>query len=158
MKGKNIDEASEIKNTEIATHLALPPVKIHCSVLAEDAIKAAIADFKGKNKNDYYYRQRTFSNEKTGYYEKFKTSRFKKVGINTKGCSGLSYTLEYVDKIDNGDEVFQFEDIKIFVDPKSSLFLIGTQVDYVEGELESGFKFINPNEKGRCGCGESFHI
>ncbi len=50
VKGKNIDEASEIKNTEIATHLALPPVKIHCSVLAEDAIKAAIADFKGKNK------------------------------------------------------------------------------------------------------------
>ena len=50
VKGKNIDEASEITNTEIATHLALPPVKIHCSVLAEDAIKAAIADFKGKNK------------------------------------------------------------------------------------------------------------
>ena len=68
------------------------------------------------------------------------------------------HKLTYVDKIDMGDEVFQFDDLKIFVDPKSSLFLIGTQVDYVEGELESGFKFINPNEKGRCGCGESFHI
>ena len=81
-----------------------------------------------------------------------------KVGINTKGCSGLSYTLEFVDQIDIKDEVFQFDDIKIFIDPKSSLFLLGTEVDYVEGELESGFRFVNPNEKGRCGCGESFHV
>ena len=81
-----------------------------------------------------------------------------KVGINTKGWSGLSYTLQYVDQIDVKDEVFQFDDIKIFIDPKSSLFLIGTEVDYVEGELESGFRFVNPNEKGRCGCGESFHV
>ena len=75
-----------------------------------------------------------------------------------KGCSGLSYTLQYVDIVDDNDEIFEFDNIKIFVDPKSSLFLIGTQMDYVEGELESGFKFINPNEKGRCGCGESFHV
>ena len=83
---------------------------------------------------------------------------YKKVNINTKGCSGLSYALEYVDEIDSKDEMLKFDDIKIFVDPKASLFLIGTQVDYIESELESGFKFINPNEKGRCGCGESFHV
>ena len=64
----------------------------------------------------------------------------------------MSYTLEYVDNVDTNDEVFEFDNIKIFVDPKSSLFLIGTQMDYIEGELESGFKFVNPNEKGRCGC------
>ena len=65
---------------------------------------------------------------------------------------------EYVDEIDSKDEMLKFDDIKIFVDPKASLFLIGTEVDYIESELESGFKFINPNEKGRCGCGESFHV
>ncbi len=81
-----------------------------------------------------------------------------KLDIETKGCSGLTYKLEYVDKPSALDEVVDVEGIKIFVDPKASLFLIGTQMDYEEGELESGFKFINPNEKGRCGCGESFHV
>ena len=73
-------------------------------------------------------------------------------------CSGLTYKLEYVDKPSVEDEVVDIEDIKIFVNPKASLFLIGTQMDYQEGTLESGFRFINPNEKGRCGCGESFHV
>ena len=81
-----------------------------------------------------------------------------KVGISTKGCSGLSYTMQFVDKIDNNDEILTFDNVKIFIDKKASLFLIGTEMDYVKGELESGFKFINPNEKGRCGCGESFHV
>ena len=82
-----------------------------------------------------------------------------KLDIETKGCSGLTYKLEYVDNPLEEDEVVKVdEDIKIFVNPKASLFLIGTQMDYQEGELESGFKFTNPNEKGRCGCGESFHV
>ena len=81
-----------------------------------------------------------------------------KLDIKTKGCSGLTYKLEYVDTPSKEDEVVDFNDIKIYVNPKASLFLIGTQMDYQEGELESGFKFINPNEKGRCGCGESFHV
>ena len=79
-----------------------------------------------------------------------------KVGINTKGCSGLSYTMEFVDQIDDSDEMIVIDDVKIFIDKKASLFLIGTEMDYEKGELESGFKFIDPNEKGRCGCGESF--
>ena len=81
-----------------------------------------------------------------------------KVGINTKGCSGLSYTMEFVDQIDDSDEMIVIDDVKIFIDKKASLFLIGTEMDYEKGELESGFKFINPNEKGRCGCGESFAV
>ena len=82
-----------------------------------------------------------------------------KLDIETKGCSGLTYKLEYDDNPLEEDEVVDVDkDIKIFVNPKASLFLIGTQMDYQESELESGFKFTNPNEKGRCGCGESFHV
>ena len=81
-----------------------------------------------------------------------------RIGISTKGCSGLSYTLEFVDNIDSNDEKISSHDIDIYVDPKATLFLIGTKMDYVEDDLQSGFQFSNPNEKGRCGCGESFHV
>ena len=81
-----------------------------------------------------------------------------KLSIETKGCSGLSYNLEYVDVPNQDDEILKIEDINIYIDPKASLFLIGTQMDYEVSVLESGFKFTNPNEKGRCGCGESFHV
>ena len=81
-----------------------------------------------------------------------------RIGICTKGCSGLSYTLEFVDKIDINDEKISINGISIFIDPKATLFLIGTKMDYVEDDLQSGFQFSNPNEKGRCGCGESFHV
>ncbi len=81
-----------------------------------------------------------------------------KLGIETKGCSGLSYNMEFVDQPTEGDELITINDINIYIDPKATLFLLGTVMDYEEGVLESGFKFINPNEKGRCGCGESFHV
>jgi iron-sulfur cluster assembly protein len=81
-----------------------------------------------------------------------------RIGVRTKGCSGLSYTLEFADKQEPMDEVIDAEGIKLLVDPKASLFLIGTEMDYEEEKLKSGFVFRNPNEKGRCGCGESFHV
>jgi len=81
-----------------------------------------------------------------------------KIGLRTKGCSGLAYTLEYVEEQGAYDEVIEVDNIKVLIDPKAVLFLLGTEMDYKEEKIQSGFVFTNPNEKGRCGCGESFHV
>jgi iron-sulfur cluster assembly protein len=81
-----------------------------------------------------------------------------RVGIRTRGCSGLSYTIEYADEVSKFDDVVEKDGVKILIDPKAVMFLIGTEMDYVEEQLKSGFVFRNPNEKGRCGCGDSFHV
>ena len=81
-----------------------------------------------------------------------------KIGVRSKGCSGLSYTVEYADNIEKFDEVVDAGEYKVLIDPKAVIFLIGTERDYVQEKLKSGFTFRNPNEKGRCGCGESFHV
>lgn len=81
-----------------------------------------------------------------------------RVSLKTKGCSGLAYKLEYVDVERAGDEMVEDQGIKLFIDPKAILFLVGTTMDYVDDPIAPGFQFKNPNEKGRCGCGESFHV
>jgi iron-sulfur cluster assembly protein len=81
-----------------------------------------------------------------------------KIGVRTRGCSGLSYTIEYADEISKFDEVVEDKGVRIVIDPKAVMFLIGTQMDFVEEKFKSGFVFNNPNEKGRCGCGESFNV
>lgn len=81
-----------------------------------------------------------------------------RISVNTKGCSGLAYDMSWVDGPGPGDEVVSDKGVTVLVDRKATLFLIGTTMDYQVQALSSGFTFVNPNEKGRCGCGESFHV
>ena len=81
-----------------------------------------------------------------------------RIGVRSKGCSGMSYTLEFAESQQPMDEIVDTQGVKLLIDAKASLFLIGTEMDYEEEKLKSGFVFRNPNEKGRCGCGESFHV
>ena len=81
-----------------------------------------------------------------------------RIDVSTKGCSGMSYRMDWVPQPGPGDEVVTDRGLTVLVDRKASLFLIGTMMDYQTKDLSSGFTFVNPNEKGRCGCGESFHV
>ena len=81
-----------------------------------------------------------------------------RVGIDEKGCSGLAYKIEYADAQEPLDEVIADKGVTVFVDSRAIMFLIGSEMDYVANSLQSGFVFNNPNAKGSCGCGESFHV
>ncbi len=91
-------------------------------------------------------------------YEKGEQGKLLRIGVSTKGCSGLSYDMSWTDEPAATDEIVTDKGLTVLVDRKASLFLIGTVMDYEVKKLQSGFTFVNPNEKGRCGCGESFHV
>ena len=94
--------------------------------------------------------------------QQFLDNRGKGIGmrlaVKTTGCSGLAYVIEFVDKLQEGDEVFETKGVKVVVDKKSLVFLDGTEVDFAKIGLNEGFQFKNPNAKDACGCGESFTV
>ena len=81
-----------------------------------------------------------------------------RLGVKTTGCSGLAYKLEFADEPKPEDNVFETNGVRVLIDPKSLAYLDGTELDFVREGLNEGFKFNNPNEKDRCGCGESFNV
>ncbi len=94
--------------------------------------------------------------------EKFLASRGKgiglRLGVKTTGCSGMAYTLEFVDELNEEDTSFESNGVTVIVDPKSLAYIDGTELDFVKEGLNEGFQFNNPNVKDECGCGESFTV
>ena len=81
-----------------------------------------------------------------------------RVGVKSGGCAGMSYVMEYTKKVNPNDEAIEEKGVKVFVDASAVMYLLGTEMDYKNGEFSSSFVFKNPNETERCGCGESFKI
>jgi iron-sulfur cluster assembly protein len=81
-----------------------------------------------------------------------------RLGVKTTGCSGMAYTIEFADQVEDEDQIFEDKGVKVIINPKSMVYLSGTELDFTREGLNEGFKFTNPNEKDRCGCGESFSV
>lgn len=81
-----------------------------------------------------------------------------RLGVKTTGCSGMAYVLEFVDELNEDDQVFEDHGVKVIIDAKSLVYLDGTELDYKKEGLNEGFEFNNPNTKSECGCGESFNV
>ena len=104
----------------------------------------------------------TLSETAANRVQKFLAQRGKgiglRLGVRTSGCSGMAYTLEFVDESQPEDMTFESHGVTVIIDPKSLAFLDGTELDFVREGLNEGFKFNNPNVKDTCGCGESFNV
>ena len=104
----------------------------------------------------------TLSERAAQRVQKFLAQRGKgiglRLGVRTSGCSGMAYTIEFVDESTAEDLAFESHGVKMIIDPKSLTFLDGTELDFVREGLNEGFKFNNPNVKNTCGCGESFNV
>jgi iron-sulfur cluster assembly protein len=104
----------------------------------------------------------TLTEKAASHVQSYMTKRGKgvglRVGVRTSGCSGLAYKLEFADAVNPDDHEFESHGVKVVVDPKSLPYLEGTQLDFTREGLNEGFKFLNPNVKDECGCGESFNV
>jgi iron-sulfur cluster assembly protein len=81
-----------------------------------------------------------------------------RLAVRTNGCSGMAYAVEFADRLEEGDRIFEDKGVRVVVNAKSLVYLDGAQLDFAREGLNEGFRFNNPNEKGRCGCGESFSV
>jgi iron-sulfur cluster assembly protein len=81
-----------------------------------------------------------------------------RVGVRTAGCSGLTYTIDFANEIRAEDQVIEVDGVRLVIDPQAVMYLVGAEMDFVEDRLGASFQFRNPNESGRCGCGESFTV
>ena len=81
-----------------------------------------------------------------------------RLAVKTTGCSGMAYVMEFADQVEDDDVVFEDQGVKVLINPKSLVYLDGTELDYAKEGLNEGFKFNNPNVKDMCGCGESFNV
>ena len=81
-----------------------------------------------------------------------------RVGVASGGCAGMSYIMEYAKTVNSNDEIIEDKGVKVLIDPKAVIYLLGTEMDYKKEEFSSSFIFKNPNETERCGCGESFKV
>jgi iron-sulfur cluster assembly protein len=104
----------------------------------------------------------TVTDSAAEHVKKFLANRGKgaglRLGVKTTGCSGMAYVLEFADAIEDTDQVFESNGVKVIIDPKSLIYLDGTELDFSKEGLNEGFKFNNPNVKDTCGCGESFNV
>tara|TARA_Y100000766_G_C18740172_1_gene523150 strand:- start:111 stop:446 length:336 start_codon:yes stop_codon:yes gene_type:complete len=81
-----------------------------------------------------------------------------RVGVKSGGCAGMSYVMEYAKEIKPNEEIIEDKGVKVLIDPKAIMYLLGTEMDYKKEKFSSQFIFKNPNETERCGCGESFKV
>jgi nitrogen fixation NifU-like protein len=164
VRGKSLEEAEGIKNREVAEYLSLPPVKCHCSVLAEEAVRKAIKNYQGKNKKIEVEKMEKVVNftDRAMVYMKKAVEEEGCLGIRINavigGCHGMTYELNFVKEAEPDDLVLQENDLTVYVAPSAVIFISGMTVDYVNSPMGGKIVFENPNAKSQCGCGKSFCV
>lgn len=158
--GKSFEQIKKITNKSISEELKLPPIKFHCSVLAQEAIEGAIKDYKSKNETIKYNISIT-ENALLKISELLKQNNnsmaYLKFIIKLGGCSGKKYDIKFELKEIQGDLILHnSKNLKILIDKDSKELFRNTQIDHIQNNIESRFVFNNPDIKDFCGCGESF--